>query len=154
MLERYKVPANALRIQSNRGEAVLWAVAPEIVMQVAIGHGDAALAEPFVKALERLFAGRRNVTCFFDGLEFTGYDSAFRATLSTFAQGQVESGQLKKLHLLTRSKLVAMGAAVVNLVVQSKIDVCANVTVFDRKLIDLGGRAALSADPPAARPSS
>jgi hypothetical protein len=46
-------------------------------------------------------------------------------------------------HLLTRSKLVAMGAAVVNLALPSKIDVCSNPGVFDRKLVELGGAAAL-----------
>ncbi len=115
MLERYKVPANAARVKSGRGEIVAWAVTPTLVVQVARGHGDARLAEGFLKEQDALLAGRRGVTVFFDGLAFTGYDSGFRTPLSASARALVDSGQLKRILLLTRSKLVAMGAAVVNL---------------------------------------
>ena len=33
MLDRYKIPAGAARVASTRGEFVLWAPAPSVVMQ-------------------------------------------------------------------------------------------------------------------------
>jgi hypothetical protein len=143
VLQRYKVPANAARVKSGRGEIVAWAVTPTLVVQVATGHGDALLAEGFLKEQAALLAGRRGVTVFFDGLAFTGYDSGFRTPLSASARTLVDSGQLKGILLLTQSKLVAMGAAVVNLVLGSKIEVFADPKVFDRRLVDFGGGAAL-----------
>jgi hypothetical protein len=144
VIERYNVPPNVQRFKSRRGEILLWSVTPTVIMQVASGHGDAALADPFVKAQERLLAGRQGVVSFFDGLAFSGYDTNFRTPLAKFAQVAVKSGQLKGVNLLTRSKLVAMGAAVVNLTVGSKIDVYSDVEAFDRRLVDCGGGAALS----------
>jgi hypothetical protein len=122
---------------------VAWAVTPTVVIQVASGHGDAPLGEAFLKEQAALLAGRTGVTVFFDGLAFTGYDSGFRTPLSASARTHVDSGQLKGILLLTRSKLVAMGAAVVNLALGSKIEVFGDVKVFDRRLVDFGGGAAL-----------
>jgi hypothetical protein len=154
VIERYNVPPGVQRLKSDRGEILLWSVTPTVVMQVANGHGDAALAEAFVKAQERLFVGRQGVVSFVDGLAFTGYDSSFRTQLATFTQTATGSGQLKVVNLLTRSKLVAMGPAVVNLAIGSKIEVFADPEVFDRRLIALGGGAAFSASPRAGKRSS
>jgi hypothetical protein len=87
--------------------------------------------------------GRHGVTSFFDAVGFTGYDTGFRVTLSESGKLQIRSGQLRASCLLTRSKIVAMGAAVANLVLDSKIQVFSDPEAFDRQLEHLGGGAAL-----------
>ena len=144
MLERYKVPADATRLKSDRGEIVLWAPVSGVFLQIARGHGDVTLGELMVRELERAFEGKRDICSFFDGLAFTGYDTGFRTRLADVSRRQVEAGQLKRVNLLTHSKLVAMGAAVVNLAIGSKIDVFSDVAVFESVLVRVGGGGALS----------
>lgn len=143
VLERYRVPANAIHLKSDRGEVVFWAPVPAVFLLIARGHGDVVLGDLMVRELQPLFEGKRDVNSFLDGLAFTGYDTGFRTRLADLARRQVEAGQLKRIHLLTRSKLVAMGAAVVNLVI-GRIEVFSDVAVFENLLTKLGGGGALS----------
>ena len=47
------------------------------------------------------------------------------------------------LHMLTSSKLVAMGISVVNLALGTNFKAYSNVATFHRKLVEHGGGAAL-----------
>jgi hypothetical protein len=138
MLDRYKIPSGAARVASTRGEFVLWSPAPAVVMQVAVGHGSAEIAEQLVRENDRLMAGRRDVLAFFDGLAFTGYDSELRTSLAAQARRQLDAGQIKAVTVLSRSKLVAMGSAVVNLALKSRFEIVANIGVFDDRLVAAG----------------
>jgi hypothetical protein len=138
-LDRYRIPAHAVRRTSSRGEVVIWAAAPTVCVQIVTGHGDAELAEQLVKEQDRILSGRRDVVSFVDAVALTGYESSFRTPLAAQAKRQIESGQLKLVKMLTHSKLVAMGAAVVNLAIGSKIEVFSNIKVFDEVLVAAGG---------------
>jgi hypothetical protein len=149
-MDRYKIPANAARVSSPRGEFVLWAPAPSVLMQVAVGHGDANLVEQLARENARLIEGRRDVHAFFDGLAFTGYDTAFRTVLVANAREHLKRGMLKGTTSLLRSKLVAMGAAVVNLALGTRFEIVADVRAFDERLIAAGAGAILKDRPRAA----
>jgi hypothetical protein len=131
-------------LKSDRGEIVFWAPVPTVLLHVVRGHGDVALGEIMVRELRRVFEGKRDILSFFDGLAFTGYDTGFRTRLSDLFRQQVDAGQLKRINLLTRSKLVAMGAAVVNLAIGSKIDVFSDIAVFENLLTGVGAAGSLS----------
>ena len=143
VLDRYIVPSSALRVTSSQGQVILWPVTSAITMAVAIGHGDAGLGEQLRDANEQLMEGRRGVTSFFDAVDFTGYESRFRTTLADLGKRQIKGGQLTASCLLTRSKIVSMGAAVANLVLDSRLRVFSDPCAFDRHLVTLGGGAAL-----------
>jgi hypothetical protein len=145
VLDRYLVPASALRVTSSQGQVILWPVTHAITMAVAIGHGDAALGEQLRDANQQLMEGRHGVTSFFDAVAFTGYESRFRTTLADLGKRQIKSGQLAASCVLTRSKIVSMGAAVANLVLDSRLRVFADACAFDEHLVNLGGGAALRA---------
>jgi len=147
MLERYHVPANAIQMESPRGKTVQWLVTPQIVLQVGSGHGDVELARMMTAGLARAMNGKSKVVCFFDGLEFSGYDPDFRMEMASATRRLMGAGQFAMLHLLTRSKLVAMGVAVVNLAVNSSFQVYSTAETFDRALTKLGGGAALAKAP-------
>jgi hypothetical protein len=114
-----------------------------VCIHVARGHGDLALAELMIRETDRLFEGKRDSVLFFDGLEFTGYESQFRARLAESARRSVDSGQLKLANLLTRSKIVAMGAAVVNLAIGSRIQVFSDIAAYERVIVKAGASSAL-----------
>jgi hypothetical protein len=139
VLDRYKIPPQAVRLTSSRGEVVIWVAAPTVCLQIVSGHGDAKLAEQLVKEQDRILSGRRDVVSFVDALAVTGYESGFRPPLAAQSRRQIESGQLKQINMLTRSKLVAMGAAVVNLAIGSKIEVFSDTKAFDERLVAAGG---------------
>jgi hypothetical protein len=147
MLDRYKIPAGAARVASTRGEFVLWAPAPSVVMQIAVGHGGAEIVEQLMKENDRLMAGRRDVLAFFDGLAFTSYDSGFRTSLSGQARRQLDAGQIKAVTVLSRSKLVAMGSAVVNMALGSRFEIVANLRAFESRLVAAGVPSVLSRPP-------
>jgi hypothetical protein len=113
-------------------------------MQVAVGHGGADLADQLVRENDRLMGGRRDVVAFFDGLEFTSYDPEFRAALAAQARRQLAAGQIKTVTVLSRSKLVAMGSAVVNLALGSKFEIVASAKSFERRIVDAGVGAVLN----------
>jgi hypothetical protein len=139
VLNRYKTPPQAVRLTSPRGEVVIWAPTPTVCIQIVSGYGDAKLAEQLVKEQDRILSGRRDVVSFIDALALAGYESSFRTPLAAQARRQIESGQLKLVNMLTRSKLVAMGAAVVNLAVGSKIEVFSDTKAFDERVVAAGG---------------
>jgi hypothetical protein len=143
-MDRYRIPASAIRVTSKRCETVLWAPVPSVAIMIAVGHGDAEMAPPLAKEIDRLMAGRRDVLSFFDGAGFTGYDPDFRAVLGVQARRQLEQRQVKQVCVLTRSKIVAMGAAVVGLAIGSKHEVFSDVKAFDKRIVAAGAASALN----------
>jgi hypothetical protein len=142
--ERYRVPEAAARLKSPRGDVVMWAPTQSVLVSVVRGHGDEPLAELIIKEQERLLSGRRDAVSFFDALDFHGYDPVFRTSMAAFARRARSAGQLRSIQALTRSKLVAMGIAVVNLAIGQLIHVMAEPKAFEDALVREGAGAALS----------
>jgi hypothetical protein len=143
VLERYKVPASAAHMKSKRGEIVTWMPTPNICISVARGHGDRELGEQLRDGSASILQGRKGIHSFFDGLDFNGYDPAFRSVLNDSSKESEKSGQVASIWVLTRSKIVAMGSAVVSLMLDSKIQVVSSVETFEKQLIAVGGASAL-----------
>jgi hypothetical protein len=114
-----------------------------VVIQIVRGHGDAPLATMIGQEWERLFTARRDCIACVDGLDLVGYDPAFRVHLADQAKQHIDAGRLDTIHLLTRSKLVSMGAAVVNLALGSRIRVFSSTQLFDAEVERLGAGAVL-----------
>jgi hypothetical protein len=74
---------------------------------------------------------------FNDNDEMDGYDSAFRTTMTEWAQKHKE--RLQCTHVLVRSRLVAMGVTVAQLVLRENLKMYADRKSFEAAFAALGG---------------
>ena len=122
----------------------LWTPTPSVLIWLVEGYGDVELAEPAARELTRATEGCRGMIVFFDGLSFTGYEPSFRAILGLAGRQAIQDGHVKEVCVLTRSKIVAMGAAVVAMTAESKFDVFSNVKAFEKRMVRAGASIVLS----------
>lgn len=81
-------------------------------------------------------AGENKVDILVDFWDMEGYDSQFR--IETQEWGRTRQKSLGKVYLLTRSKLVSMGAAVANLAIGGLLRTFTRKDEFDRECTRLG----------------
>jgi len=98
-------------------------------MQTVVGHGHAGYVAPFVRHAESIAAYNGRLVWFTDFWEMSTYDSPMRTGQGDWIarnRAKIDSG-----HILVQSKIVAMGASVVNLAVGGFIKFFAKRPDFD-----------------------
>jgi hypothetical protein len=121
MYEIWQGPkGGAIRYDWTKAGAIRWIVR---------GHGYAGYAAATVKNFDAVLRMTGRITVFFDCWDMTGYDSEFR--LKTSAWGAEHKSDVDAGYMVTRSKLVAMGATVANLVTGGKIKGYSERSEFD-----------------------
>jgi hypothetical protein len=99
--------------ETARGRLALWVLEPGLLVFQLVSHGDKAFVEPIVEGLTRSLQHRPSVQIFVDAELMTTYDSELRTEVT--AALLVERRRIACLHIVVRSKLVAMGVSVANL---------------------------------------
>lgn len=92
-----------------------------IVEMIVIGHGHVEFARPCVRRLEEARRKNDRLTILADFWTMPGYDSGFRLELTEWVAKH--RPQMEPLHLVTRSQLVSMGAAVANIALGGLIQI-------------------------------
>lgn len=99
--------------QTPRGRLALWVAEPGFLIFQLIGHGDKSFVEPIVMGFSRSLGHMRPVQMFVDAELMTSYDSELRTEVTAALREQPSS--IESLHIVVRSKIVAMGVSVANL---------------------------------------
>ena len=105
---------------TSRATLTTWFPARTVALHRVVGHADLPIATLIAAHLEEHMAmTKAPVTIFDDFDEVTGYDSDTRLRMTEWTRDNdsVVSG----VHILFRSKLVAMGVSVANLALQGSI---------------------------------
>lgn len=118
MIEDQAPPANGSTSfvhRTDRGELCMWLAAPTVLVFKYRGYSDASYL-PFIEGVyERTLATKQGPTAIFvDCEEQTGYDSAFRAGIVDWSK---RIALPRTYCLFVKSRLVAMGIAIVRLAV-------------------------------------
>jgi hypothetical protein len=133
-------------MRETSGNIEVQRIAPGVVVTRMRGHATADHLPPIVSAVgSELDAGRRP-DVFHDWELMTGYDSAVRVAITDWYRGVRD--RVGKVHVLTSSRLVAMGVSVVSLAVGARVETYASRPSFERALAaakqharDVGGLA-------------
>ncbi len=105
-------PSDARRYSSPRFSLAIWQPVSGLVIQKAEGHATAAIAQTMIQRLSAILAMGR-IVIFDDWEGMTGYDTDARTIVSDWTRTNL--GSIDQIHILVRSKLVAMAISVSNL---------------------------------------
>jgi hypothetical protein len=115
-----RLPLDGRGFRTRSGLLSLWTPSPQIVLVKFEGHGDAAFVPPVVDVFEFALAATGSMSLFFDAVLLRSYDSRLRTELTTrFAR---DLDRIAELHVLARSRVVAMGVSVANLALRGRIE--------------------------------
>jgi len=117
-----------------------------IVEMIVIGHGHVEFAQPCSRRWEEALRKHDRLTILADLWMMPGYDSGFRLGLTEWAA--THRAQMDPIHVLTRSQLVSMGAAVANLALGGLIKLHTLRTSYDLAVQKLGVPGKPGASPP------
>ena len=131
--------------------------APHIELIRCEGHARAAHIDLVLENRETIVAECGRIALFDDLEEMNGYDSGVRLKLTDW--GKKHLGQIVAFHILTRSRLVAMGVTVANLALGGHIQAHTQRRAFEEALRQEVARSTSSghwstADAPATKKKS
>lgn len=118
--------------RTERGELRIWLAAPTVMVFRYKGHSDAGYVDFLERIFHETFGARRRVHVFVDCEEQTGYDAAFRDRIVEWAK-RIHP-QTQTYCLLVRSRLVAFGISVANLLVGGHTTIVASRSAFRSRL--------------------
>jgi hypothetical protein len=101
-----------LKHETSRGRLTLWTLEQGVLVFQIAAHGDKAFVAPIVAGFERSLR-HAPVQMFVDVELMTAYDTELRTEVT--AALARERKRIGCLHILVRSKIVAMGVSVANL---------------------------------------
>ena len=96
------------------------------------GYGEGRFADPIIAALDEALTGRGPVLFFLELSTMENYDSTLRTRLT--AHISQNRPRITGVHVLARSRLVAMGVAVANLALGGMITNHENLAAFQAAL--------------------
>jgi hypothetical protein len=94
------------------GALEIWLAAPGVVVQRVRGHAGLKIAQAISDFNDRLILSGVHPLIFDDWMELSGYSTEARVLLTAWAIKR-RSG-IRGIHVLVKSKLVAMGLAIAN----------------------------------------
>jgi hypothetical protein len=116
---RLTPPSGARTLRTDAGRIAVWQVAPGLYASQVAGRFILPMAELIIEVGERQYTGGM-VYGFHDWLEMASYESKCRVELTNWVmRHRAES----RLSIAVRSKLVAMGVSVANLVLGNLIKI-------------------------------
>jgi len=99
--------------ETSRGRLALWTLDQAFLVMQIVAHGDRSFVAPIVAGFERSLRHGTSVQMFVDVELMVSYDTALRTEVT--AALARERKRIGCLHILVRSKIVAMGVSVANL---------------------------------------
>jgi len=104
-------------------------IAPGLVRTLLVGHATPDLLQTIIDAVETEIQKGQRPAVFHDWEGMTGYDSKARVSMTQW-YAKVRK-QVTGVHVLTKSRLVAMGVQVVALAVGEDIKIYTSRTEFE-----------------------
>jgi len=133
-----EVRPSGLRILRDPGAEVhLWRPTPTLLYWAYRGHGSPEMIRRLCAEMDVLVGATPRFHLFNDNERMTGYDVLSRTLMIEWMQRQGE--RLECTHLLTRSRLVAMGVTIARLVLGPRLKLYADRGSFERAFVELGG---------------
>ena len=99
--------------ETSRGRLALWTLDHGFLVFQIVDHGDKSFIAPIVAGFERSLRQGSTVQMFVDVERMNSYDTELRTEVT--AALARERKRIGCLHILVRSKIVAMGVSVANL---------------------------------------
>jgi len=135
------IPPEVLeQYNSGKGESLVTAPKPDIVLMKVIGHLDKVMGRRTLDIVDKLVPQHRVFYLFCDWAEMNGYDSEIR---NMYTQWVASNRSRLKVHILVSSKLVSMGVSVANLALGGSLIGYTNRPAFEAALrstrMGLGG---------------
>lgn len=127
-------PDSALHWSTNKGSLAVWMLSTDVIVQTLKGHCTLELSTGMYEGVRQLVGrgGRFHVFDNYD--EATGYDTEVRHHIIQFSR--VLRPSIKSLHILFRSKLLAMGVSLFDAAVGGGVKSYSNRTKFELQLLD------------------
>jgi hypothetical protein len=139
MLRTEVLPNGARLAQDEKTSARVWLENPTLLAWSIEGHGLMTVVKRVIADLEALCPKEGEFVVFNDTERMPTYDTGFRQALTEWSDSK--RGRLKTIHILTRSKVVAMGASVSNMLLGGNIKMYASRTPFETAFVAAGGAA-------------
>jgi hypothetical protein len=117
---------------SEQGRVEFSERAPGLYLIFLSGYLEVDAAHALHRQLTPLFARGTAVRLFYDAEALESYDPKFRIVMGNMHKEWLP--QLAELHGLVRSRIVAMGAAVVNITLGGKLQVVNSRAKFEQAL--------------------
>jgi hypothetical protein len=124
-------------LSNERTQVRLWLEKPSLVAWVIAGHGAIEFARMVVAELEELAPLQGDFVIFNDTQRMPGYDPGFRSILTEWSASKRE--RLTAIHILTASRMVAMGAAVANMMLGGNVKMYSDRRSFEEQFASAGG---------------
>jgi hypothetical protein len=125
---------NLDKYTTDRGVMTIERPAPHVMVVRGHGYAEAAFTGPVLAARDAIIDERGHIALFDDLERVTGYDSEVRTRLTGWASEHRR--QIVAFHILTRSRLVAMGVAVASVALGGHIRAHTQRSAFERALVD------------------
>lgn len=125
-------PGSEHRVRGERGMVVLERPAPAVALLRAEGIVDAAALEPILELREQILRECGHIFIFDDLEHLESYASSVRLGLTEWCRRH--RGSIREFHLLSRSRMVALGVSVANVVLEQQITVHARREAFEDAL--------------------
>jgi len=129
---RFAPPSRAQVLVTDAGRIAVWQIAPGLYASAVHGRLTMPMAELIIAVGEREYRGGGVVHGFHEWLEMTSYDSPCRPELTRWVMSHREQSRLS---IALRSKLVAMGVSVANLVLGNLIKVHDSAEALEADLV-------------------
>jgi hypothetical protein len=127
------IPARPLHMFANEnGRIVLWKPATRLMMSHWDGRVDEAVAKQCAAAMTRIMGSEPGWLSFGDCWDLEDYERGTRVTVADFTKKM--RPQLDGMHTLVRSKMVAMGVAVINMAMGGFLTVYSSKAKFQSAL--------------------
>jgi hypothetical protein len=120
--------SGAVAYRGAKGHVVLGPLPRHGLVAILSGYVDDPLAEKVISETVAL-AGRGAVTAFFDTAEMSGYTTRLRTGMTDAVKKHALA-----VHVLVRSKIVAMGVSIANLALGGTVKSYSDLKSFDTQL--------------------
>src|SRR5690606_35425297 len=117
---------------NDRGQLRFKRLADGVIVTEVRGTLSRAFVPGYLRSLERVLAARPGLLSFCDWYDMEGYDSDARMALTQWTYAH--RSEFAAIHILLRSKLVAMGVSVANLALGGFMTVHSARAPFDRAM--------------------
>ena len=118
--------------RTARGRLRIWLAAPTVMVFEYWGHSDASFAEFYEKVIDDVLGDQDGLHFFIDCEAQTGFDAEFRRRIADCARRH--EPRTLTYYILVRSRVVALGIALVSLIVRGKTQVVSSRAAFDAQL--------------------
>ena len=118
--------------RTARGRLRIWLAAPTVMVFEYWGHSDASYAEFYEKVIDEVLGDQDGLHFFIDCEAQTGFDREFRKRIAECARRH--EPRTLSYYILVRSRVVALGIALVSLIVRGKTQVVSTRAAFDAQL--------------------